>query len=209
MRRRRASGFTYLVLLIAVALMGAALAGAGTLWSTDARRAKEAELLFAGEQIRQAIQAYYETVPAGQPNKFPARLEDLVEDRRWPKPRRHLRRIYLDPLTESRDWAIVKGPGDGILGVHSRAQGVPIKHAGFPKDLESFAGAKSYAEWKFVYQPRQASGSPAAPPPGATSMTPAQLPQFGAPAGAVPGTSSQAPGTSSAVMGRPADASGE
>lgn len=199
MRRRPASGFTYLVVLIAVALMGAALAGAGTLWSTDARRAKEAELLFAGEQIRQAIQAYYETVPAGQPNRFPARLEDLVEDRRWPKPRRHLRRIYLDPLTESRDWALVKGPGDGILGVHSRAEGVPIKHAGFPKDLESFTGAKSYAEWKFVYQPRQSSGTPAPRPPGGTVPAPAQLPQFGVPAGTAPGTPAPA-------MARPAEA---
>jgi type II secretory pathway pseudopilin PulG len=53
MRAQR--GFTYVGLLLAVALAGVALAAAGMLWSTTAKRDKEAELLFVGDQFRRAI----------------------------------------------------------------------------------------------------------------------------------------------------------
>ena len=51
-------GFTYVGLLLAVALAGVALAAAGTLWSTVAQRDRELELLFVGDQYRRAIGSY-------------------------------------------------------------------------------------------------------------------------------------------------------
>jgi type II secretory pathway pseudopilin PulG len=176
-----ARGFTYVGLLLAIALAGTALALAGTFWSTDARREKELELLFVGDQFRQAIAAYYDEVPAGQAHRFPAQLEDLLQDRRWPTTRRHLRRIYLDPMTGKRDWGLVQGTGGGIAGVYSKSEAAPLKRADFPDAYASFATAKDYREWRFAYQPaakpaRDGKGDakkPGAPAKGGPASGPA------------------------------------
>src|SRR5438093_8240525 len=58
-RAARQGGFTYIGLLIAIALMGLGLAAYGELYSHAAQRDKEAELLFVGTQFRDAIASYY------------------------------------------------------------------------------------------------------------------------------------------------------
>lgn len=153
----RPSGFTYIGLLILVAIIGVSLLGLGTLWSTEAKREKEAELLFVGDQFRRAIASYYDVVPSGQQRRFPAKLEDLVEDRRWPTVRRHLRKVYLDPITGTREWGIVRGPGETIMGVYSLSTAKPFKHARFPRAYEEFAAAASYQDWRFEYSEAQNS----------------------------------------------------
>lgn len=145
-----ARGFSYLGLLLAVAMLSAALAGVGVLWSAQARADREEELLFVGEEFRRAIAAYRERSPAGQPARYPRTLEDLLEDRRWPTVRRHLRRIYPDPMTGRAEWGLVKGPGDTIIGVHSLSDRPPAKRAGFTEEQADFAEASSYREWRFV-----------------------------------------------------------
>lgn len=151
MRRQR--GFTYLGLLYAVVLGSTALLAAAALWRTEAQRENEEQLLFAGEQIRAAIGAYWEKSPAGLPPALPRKLEDLLDDRRWPGTRRHLRRVYADPVTRSTDWALILAPDGGIVGVHSRSGEAPLKRAHFPEALKDFAGATSYREWRFVFTP--------------------------------------------------------
>jgi type II secretory pathway pseudopilin PulG len=153
---RRQGGFTYVGLLLLLALAGTALAGAGTLWSTESRRDREAHLLFTGEQFLDAITAFRERTPAGQQPRFPRRLDELLEDKRWPTTRRHLRQVFVDPMTGTRDWGLVRGPGGEIMGVHSLADGKPLKRANFPERMEAFAVADSYRDWRFVY-----SGTPA------------------------------------------------
>src|SRR5262245_44395213 len=95
-------GFTYLGILIAMALFGVALAATGEVWRTTAQREREQELLFVGNQFRTAFMNYYANTPAGKP-RFPRTLDDLVEDSRFPVPRRHLRRVYADPMTGKPD----------------------------------------------------------------------------------------------------------
>ena len=56
-------------MLFAVALIGILLAAAGQVWRTEALREKEKELLFVGEQFRQAIGSYYENSP-GVPRRY-------------------------------------------------------------------------------------------------------------------------------------------
>src|SRR6267142_92766 len=73
---RRSRGFTLVGMLLAVAALGGGLAAYGELTSHAAQREKERELLFAGNQIRQAIGAYYERSPGGA-RRFPQKLEDL------------------------------------------------------------------------------------------------------------------------------------
>src|SRR3569832_1769361 len=48
------SGFTYLFVLMLVALIGMGLAAAGTLWHTESQRAREANQLFIGGRGRRA-----------------------------------------------------------------------------------------------------------------------------------------------------------
>jgi type II secretory pathway pseudopilin PulG len=143
---RKSGGFTYIAVLIFVAINAAVLAATGMLFSDSARREKERELLFVGNQYRQAINAYQK-----QFGGFPAKLEDLVE-------KKHLRRLYRDPLTNSSDWGLVPAPDKGvikggIMGVYSQADGPPFKTANFLERDKEFAGAGSYAEWRFIATP--------------------------------------------------------
>jgi type II secretory pathway pseudopilin PulG len=155
---RRARGFTYVGLLLAVALAGAGLALAGQMASTQAQREREAQLLFAGDQYRSAIKSFNSNVPAGA-RRLPLTLEELLEDRRGPVVRRHLRRLYPDPMTGAPDWLLVRDAQGQIAGVYSRSLAAPLKTGGFAAADADFGGAKTYREWRFVH------GMDGAPPP--------------------------------------------
>jgi type II secretory pathway pseudopilin PulG len=142
------AGFSYVWVLLTVAIMAAGLAAVAEVASTALRRDKEAELLFVGDQFAHAIALYRASSP-GTP-QYPQRLEDLLADNRVPNVRRHLRRVYADPMTGSTDWGLVRGPGGGIVGVYSRSTARPLKTANFPKGYDAFASAASYADWRFV-----------------------------------------------------------
>jgi type II secretory pathway pseudopilin PulG len=146
------SGFTYFGLLIIVAVMGAGLAAFGELYSHTAQREKERELLFVGNEYRQAIMAYYQKSPGNK--VFPKSLEELVEDKRFPVPQHHLRKLYRDPITGSPEWGLIEAPGgSGIMGVHSRSEDAPVKTGNFrPRDA-SFEDAPTYKDWAFSYSP--------------------------------------------------------
>ena len=128
--------------------------------STAARRDKEAELLFAGDQFARAI-ARYRASRARIPASTLSLLENLLADNRFPNVRRHLRRIYRDPMTGSTEWGLVRGPNGGIIGVYSTSTAPPLKTANFPKEYAAFAGAPSYRDWVF---PRRAVGLLVRPP---------------------------------------------
>jgi len=183
-RWARQSGFTYIAVLVLVALAGVALAGAGQLWSTASKRDKEAPLLFVGDEFRRAIGSYYEASPGAK--QFPQKLEDLLEDRRVPIVRRHLRQIYVDPMTGKPEWGLVKY-GDRIIGVHTLSEEKPLKTGNFKADNEEFKGSAAYADWRFVYKPSARVPIPGAPalPPGAggsaQSSRPSPLPSPKAP----------------------------
>lgn len=145
----RMRGFGYIGLLILVAMMSAALAGAGEVWHTAQQREKERELLFAGGQFRRAIAQYYANTP-GKARRYPLHLEELLRDPRHPGVMRHLRKIYLDPMTGKAEWGLVTGPGGEIYGVYSRSQDAPLKQAGFRLAEKDFEGKTKYSEWVFM-----------------------------------------------------------
>jgi type II secretory pathway pseudopilin PulG len=155
----RQRGFTYLGLLFAVAVIGITLAMVGVVWSAQIRRDKEAELLFAGDQIRAAIGRYYIETPAGA-HTYPASLQDLLQDDRWPQVHRHLRRLYVDPLTASTDWRVIAAPEGGIMGVASTSTGVPIKKTNFSRADLAFEQAECYCNWEFVFRPNMRTRIP-------------------------------------------------
>jgi type II secretory pathway pseudopilin PulG len=146
--RPRERGFSYVALLIAVALIGALTAGAVSSGATMQRRVAEEELLFVGSQFKRAFNSYYAATPSGG-HPYPRQLSDLLRDPRYPSPRRHLRKVFADPLTGQATWGLVEAPGGGIMGVYSLAKEVPIRVAGFSDEFASFAYKRSYAEWVF------------------------------------------------------------
>lgn len=147
----RQRGFTYLGLMFLVAVIGIGLAQAGAVWQTEVQREREAELLFIGEQYALAIGSYYENTPGGV-RQYPPALEDLLRDPRFPETRRHLRRIYSDPVTGGAEWGVVR-IGGRITGVYSQSRQHPLKTADFPSAWAAFASSESYADWQFVYVP--------------------------------------------------------
>jgi len=143
------SGFTYIGLLFAIVILGITLSTVGVVWSTQIRRDREAELLYAGDQIRSAIGRY--RAAGGQ---YPQALTDLLQDDRSPAVRRFLRRVYPDPMTNSVDWDLIMAPEGGILGVASKSKEKPIKVTGFSQINAAFEKAECYCDWKFIYSPR-------------------------------------------------------
>jgi type II secretory pathway pseudopilin PulG len=158
-------GYTYLGLLGLLTIMGAALATLGTHWSTAAQRQREAELVFRGEQIRDAIGRYR---AAQNPPQWPPSLQALLEDRRGNSVRHHLRRLYADPFTGQADWALVEAPSRAgsragglpspqLMGVYSRSNVKRLR-----QDLPPLDGDEpKVSDWRFVHTPGPGSGSTA------------------------------------------------
>jgi type II secretory pathway pseudopilin PulG len=147
-----AHGFAYVLLLIAVSVIGIVASASLSLSSQIARRDAEQHLLAIGTEFEHAIRAYA-AVPANATGAVNARgpraLEDLLKDPRSVSPRRHLRQIYADPLTGKDAWGLVKDPAGFVVGVYSLADGKPIKQTGFAVQQVGFEDAETYAAWVF------------------------------------------------------------
>jgi len=150
-RSSSGGGFTYVGVLVIVAIMAIVAAGAVQVGAVAQRRQAEDELLAIGLEFKAAVRGYFEATPVGTPSNAPMRLEDLLRDPRYPNVKRHLRKIYNDPLTGKADWGIVRSAEGGILGVYSKAEGVPIRQDNFPDEFFHFRGKKTYRGWVFVY----------------------------------------------------------
>ena len=142
-------GFTYLGVLLLVALIGLALAAAGQVASTAAQRDREAQLLWVGHEYRAAIGRYF-----ARRHAYPQALEELLgsgpDD---PVPVRYLRRLYPDPMTNAVDWVLLPGPTGGIMGVASSSKRAPLKTANFDPADDGFGDAATYGDWQFTFNP--------------------------------------------------------
>ncbi len=149
-------GAVLLMVLVSVTLLGLLAGIAGSSWQTIMQRAKEADLLWKGNQIRRAIGSYYNTSlsQGSAPKVFPSALKDLIRDPRSLEIRSYLRRLYLDPMT-GEEWEPIKDPSGRIMGVRSRSDKVPFKQDDFTEENKSFSGQQSYHDWQFVIQPKK------------------------------------------------------
>ena len=144
-------GFTYIGLMIMIAISGIALAGVGIVWHQDVQREREKELLFIGDSYRQAISSYYESSPGGT-KQYPKTLNDLILDTRFPNIKRHIRKLYNDPIVRETEWGFVMQK-EQITGIYSKSNLKPIKRREFPLGDETFNDANEYSDWKFIYSP--------------------------------------------------------
>lgn len=147
---RHARGFTYLGVVLMMAVLGLAAVATLLLGAIAERRVAEEELLAIGSEFRDAFISYANATPPGQP-RTPPSLQALIKDPRYPTLRRHLRRLYVDPLSGEEAWGTIQAvPGPGIMGVYSMAGGKPIKIGNFDLRFQDFEGKTSYSDWKFM-----------------------------------------------------------
>lgn len=146
-RRDEQRGFSYIGLLLMIAIAGVGLAAVGMRWHHQLRAEKEKQLLFVGHQYRAAIASYQAANPSGV-NMYPVSLDDLLLDKRYPNIKRHLRKRYDDPITGSAEWGLIRQRGR-IIGIYSLSTEKPIKQAGFASDDRGFKGASRYSQWVF------------------------------------------------------------
>lgn len=193
--RGRQAGFTYLGLIIFVTIIG--LVGAATL-KTGAlmqRAAAEEELLDIGAAFSAALDSYAAATPQGA-SPYPPSLKELLKDPRVPGVRRHLRKIFVDPLTGKAEWGVVYlGEGTtGVVAVHSLSTARPLKVANFDSRFSGLDNADTISAWRFKArdpalgqapgqmqpQPGTPAAQPAQPaqpvPPGLPAAAPADVP---------------------------------
>ena len=116
------AGFTYLGVLLAVALIGLGTTAAAEVWSKRASRERLARMDAIGAEYVAAIGAYRDGTPGIVVHSFPPTFAALVCDPRFVTVRRYLRREYPNPFTGKADWEIVPAPDGGILGIRARVQ---------------------------------------------------------------------------------------
>ena len=121
-----------------VVMVGISLMIIGQEWSVTMQRDREAELVFRGNRIKEAIERYvadYEVQKGTRPTRYPQKLVDLTK-----KPRRYLQTVYKDPIT-GEDFEVIK-IGTEIRGVRSTSQEKPY-------DRVNFKDAKTYHAIRF------------------------------------------------------------
>ena len=92
------AGVTYLFAMMLVVTMSISLMVVTQQWSVIMKRDREAELLFRGTRIKEAIERYvadHEVQKATRPNRWPRTLEELTKK----TPKRYLQAVYTDPIT--------------------------------------------------------------------------------------------------------------
>ena len=154
-------------------------------WSQSAKREREAELIFRGEQYARAIELYQRRYVGAHPPD----LETLVDER-------FLRRLYEDPMSEDGEFKVVyqseadevqagtaaTGRAGERVGITGEPSSSPDQDGSFSNpnrfgsrptggvvgvvstsdesSLRIYNGQEKYSEWAFVYTP--SSTDPAA-----------------------------------------------
>jgi hypothetical protein len=169
----RQQGFSYVMLMLAIVLMGLAMSVAARQWKTMIQRELEADLLAKGIEIQHALAFYSAAMKAGRVMPGEVYPHTLAELTRQPKP--FLRKVYLDPLGHG-EWEVVRAPTGGIMGVRTKSKGKPIKQRDFPQAVRHFEGRPTYADWIFQY-PNPSLGAGLLP----TSVQPGAMPNMAGP----------------------------
>jgi hypothetical protein len=160
-RRNQERGFSYVVVMFVIVLIGLGMTVAARQWKTMVQRELEADLLSKGIEIQNALALYSAAMKAGRvvPGEvYPQSLADLT---RLPKP--FLRKVYAEPVGHG-EWEVVRAPTGGIMGVRSKSKSKPIRQHDFPPAVRHFEGRASYYDWVFQHP------SPSMMPAGLASV---------------------------------------
>jgi type II secretory pathway pseudopilin PulG len=143
-------GFTYVGLILFIAILATVSATSVQIGVLVYRRQAEQALLLTGKEIRSALISYANNTPIGK-SPHPQQLQDLLKDPRFSITKRHLRKIYADPITGTTEWGLIYSPdGKGIIGVFSQSAERPIKSSQFAPEFIEFNEKKHYYDWHFT-----------------------------------------------------------
>ena len=174
---RNQSGYAMAGLLVALGIMSIIMSAALPVWSQAAKREREAELVFRGEQYARAVELYQRQFVGA----YPPDIETLVE-------RKFLRKAYTDPMMEDDDFRIVYlSQAEGLQGEAARASRpgettsdeadarlspdpirfddgeeggvVGVVSRSDEESLRIYNGREKYSEWAFIYVPTAAEGA--------------------------------------------------
>jgi len=148
-RRAAQGGYTFLAVLVLVALVGLGLAQAGPSWGERIRREREQALLRTGALYARAIAEYRDESP-GTLKAYPESLDALLADPRFIGLHRHLRRLYPDPIAPDRPWGLVRDIDGRLIGVYSQSDETPLAQGDQRLGALSLAPARRYSDWKFI-----------------------------------------------------------
>jgi type II secretory pathway pseudopilin PulG len=109
------SGYAMAALLVGMSVMAVFMSAALPVWSTSAKRLKEDELVFRGEQYAHAIALYQRKYA----NQLPPSIDVLINER-------FLRRKYLDPITGQEFQVLTGAVGQAAPGMGAGGRGSPV-----------------------------------------------------------------------------------
>lgn len=112
-------GYAMAALLVAMGVMGVVMSAAMPAWQTAARREREAELIFRGQQYARAIQLF-QTKYA---NTLPPSLDVLINEK-------FLRKKYLDPIANAEFQLLGAGQAVGAIASTNPGRGQSTPSAG-------------------------------------------------------------------------------
>ena len=150
-------GYTLIILLFAISILIIGLLIAVPVWQTQIQREKEAELIFRGNQYKEAIRLFQ----LKKPGTFPKTLDELIEEK-------CIRRLYPDPMTKNGEWNIIlpyqrvaakrKGSLQRILIVPlnmlpgvDNSQIIGVVSASTQKSIKIYYEQESYDKWLFFF----------------------------------------------------------
>jgi len=107
-------GYAMAALLVGMSVMAVFLTMAMPVWSTAAKRAREEELVFRGEQYARAIGLFQRKYA----NALPPNLDVLVNEK-------FLRKKYLDPVTGGEFQALTGAAAQAAPGLGAGAGAAP------------------------------------------------------------------------------------
>lgn len=139
-------------LLILMAGVGVAATEIEITSTYRAAREREEELFFRGLAYVHAINAFYLAEKDPARRRLPRDLHELESDPRFPN-RRHIRRLYSDPLTGA-DFRLLRDGSGGVLGVASTCRKPLFSRQRASAALALSAGATRYDELLFEIDPK-------------------------------------------------------
>jgi len=164
------NGFTYILALTVVMIMGIMLGMVGQSWKTIKQRELEEELIFRGDQVAEIV--YQMSLPTAtiKPPLWPVNstpkgiLDELVHMKTVPsggnKPEKKYRlrpSAIIDPMT-NKPWKIVSpvGNANSFAGVMSESMDEPLRKS-FKEiyDTNLLDNKNHYSDWQFTSELKQ------------------------------------------------------
>jgi type II secretory pathway pseudopilin PulG len=154
-------GYAMAALLVSLAVMSVVMSAVLPVWRFQARREKEAELVFRGEQYARAVGLFARK----NGGAFPPNIDVLVQGR-------YLRKKYKDPMVEDGEFqplmagAALPGQPQPGAGIGTGQGGVPGTGGGSPSRGGGRVGAPPLASPPSFTGPSPFQGAPGQPTTG-------------------------------------------